>query len=146
MQIPTHGTTLSAPAHAHSPSVGLARTHVVVARIVLAGVFVQVFFAGLGIFTSVGFFPHVILGTLLVASSFSLPVIAGVGHLGQSQIRRSWLLAGLMILQGLLIDAGRLGLVYVSALHPVNALVVLFVTLSLADVTGFFARWGVMRS
>jgi hypothetical protein len=54
----------------------------------------------------------------------TLPVIAGVGHLGQSTIKRSWLLVGLMLLQGLLIDAGRFGLVYVSALHPVNALLV----------------------
>jgi hypothetical protein len=82
----------------------------------------------------------VILGTILVASSISLPILAGIGHLSRSAVRRSWLLVGLMILQGLLIDAGRLGLVYVSALHPVNAMLLLLMTLSLADVKGFFAR------
>jgi hypothetical protein len=82
----------------------------------------------------------VILGTLLVASSFSLPVLAGIGHLDHGTVKRSWLLLGLMILQGLLIDAGRLGLVYVSALHPVNALLLLLTTLNLADIKGIFTR------
>jgi hypothetical protein len=140
MHVTSQGTPVSAPAHAHARSIRLARAHVLVARVLLAGIFVQVFFAGLGVFTPVGFFPHVILGTILVASSLSLPILAGIGHLGHSTIRRSWLLAGLMILQGLLIDAGRLGLVYVSALHPVNALLVLLITLSLADVKGFFTQ------
>jgi hypothetical protein len=139
MQVPTHSTSIVAPALPHQRSARLARAHLIVARILLGGVFAQVFLAGLGVFTPVGFFPHVVLGTVLVASSFSLPVIAGVGHLGQGTIKRSWLLAGLMILQGVLIDAGRLGLVYVSALHPVNALLVLLTTLSLADIKGIFA-------
>jgi hypothetical protein len=141
MEVPTHGAEVSHAAHIHQPSARLARAHVIVARILLAGVFGQVFFAGLGVFTQVGFFPHAVLGTLLVAASFSLPVIAGIGRLGQSVIKRSWLLAGLMILQGLLIDAGRLGLVYVSALHPVNALLILLVTLSLADIKGVFTTF-----
>jgi hypothetical protein len=140
MQIPAQGATLSTTTRAHQRNARLAAAHVIVARIVLGGVFVQVFFAGLGVFTPVGFLPHAVLGTALVASSFSLPILAGIGHLDHGTIRRSWLLAGLMILQGLLIDAGRLGLVYVSALHPVNALLILLVTLSLADVKGFLAR------
>jgi hypothetical protein len=39
---------------------------------------------------------------------------------------------------GIEIDAGRLGLVYVS--HPVNALLLLLTTLSLADIKGIFTR------
>jgi hypothetical protein len=140
MQVPTSGTMTAAPAHTHHRSARLAHAHLIVARVVLVGIFGQFFFAGLGVFTPVGFFPHVVLGTLLVASSFSLPVIAGVGHLGQSTIKRSWLLVGLMLLQGLLIDAGRFGLVYVSALHPVNALLLLLTTLSMAGIKGIFAQ------
>jgi hypothetical protein len=140
MRVTSDGTKVTATPYTHPRSLRLARAHVLVARVLLVGIFVQVFFAGLGVFTPVGFFPHVILGTTLVALSFSLPILAGLGHLGQSTIKRSWLLAGLMILQGLLIDAGRLGLVYVSALHPVNALLLMLVTLSLADVKSVFAR------
>jgi hypothetical protein len=140
MQVTSKGTNISASAHTHPRSIRLVRAHVIVVRVLLVGIFVQVFFAGLGIFTPVGFFPHLILGTILVASSLSMPILAGIGHLGQSVIRRSWLLAGLMILQGLLIDAGRLGLVYVSALHPVNAMLLLLITLSLADIKGIFTR------
>ena len=139
MQVTSQGTDIPSTSRVH-PRIRLARAHVLVARLLLGGIFVQVFFAGLGIFTPVGFFPHVILGTVLVASSFSLPVLAGIGHLGHSTIKRSWLLLGLMILQGLLIDAGRLGLVYVSALHPVNALLLLLTTLTLADIKGIFTR------
>ena len=139
MQVTSQGTDIPSISRVH-PRIRLARAHVLVARLLLGGIFVQVFFAGLGIFTPVGFFPHVILGTVLVASSFSLPVLAGIGHLGHSTIKRSWLLLGLMILQGLLIDAGRLGLVYVSALHPVNALLLLLTTLTLADIKGIFTR------
>jgi hypothetical protein len=141
MDIPTQSAAPLHPSHTHQPSARLARAHVIVARILLVGVFGQVFFAGLGVFTPVGFFPHVILGTALVAASFSLPVIAGVGRLGQSAIKRSWLLAGLMILQGLLIDAGRFGAVYVAALHPVNALLILLVTVSLADIKSVFGAF-----
>jgi hypothetical protein len=41
---------------------------------------------------------------------------------------------------GLLIDARHLGVVYVSALHPVNALLLLLTTLSLADIKAIFTR------
>jgi hypothetical protein len=140
MQVTSQGTHVPTTAHVHPRSIRLARAHVIVARLLLVGIFVQVFFAGLGVFTPVGFLPHVILGTLLVASSFSMPILAGIGHLGHGTIKRSWLLLGLMILQGLLIDAGRLGLVYVSALHPVNALLLLLTTLSLADIKGILTR------
>jgi hypothetical protein len=140
MQVTSQGTDIPTTAHVHQRSIRLARAHVLVARLLLVGIFVQVFFAGIGVFTPVGFLPHAILGTALVASSFSLPILAGIGHLGHSTIKRSWLLLGLMILQGLLIDAGRLGLVYISALHPVNALLLLLTTLNLADIKAIFTR------
>lgn len=79
---------------------------------------------------------HVVLGTASGAASFSLAVVAGVGCLGQAVMKRSWPLVGLMTVHDLLIDAGRLGLAYVSALHPVNALLILLVTFSLSDIKG----------
>src|SRR5262249_46539270 len=91
---------------AHSGS-RAARAHRVMARVLLAGIAVQYFFAGLGVFGITSFLPHVIFGTLVVVASFALPIIAWRGHLHTTIQRRSWLLGGLMILQGGLIDLGR---------------------------------------
>jgi hypothetical protein len=109
----------------------LNRAHVILSRVVLGGIAVQVFFAGLGIFTAVGFVPHATLGATLILSSFSLPALAHAGHLGRVVVQRSWLLAGLMVVQGLLIDIGRVVHV-VAALHPVNAMALVLVTYLLA--------------
>lgn len=108
----------------------LARAHRRIARVLLGCLALQLFFAGLGVFGITSFLPHVILGSAIVAGSFALPLIAWRGHLATSVLRRSWVLAGLMILQGLLIDAGRIVPV-VSALHPVNAMLLVLVTFSL---------------
>lgn len=109
----------------------LDRIHRVVARVVLGGIALQVLFAGIAIFGVYSFLPHQIFAPILILGSFSLPVLAHVGHLDAWVIRRSWLLAGLMIVQGLLIDAGRL-VQAVSALHPVNAMLLVIVTYTLA--------------
>jgi hypothetical protein len=108
----------------------IVRTHRYIARALLGGIAVQYFFAGLGVFGITSFLPHVIFGTSLVIASIALPIVAWRGHLAQSVVRRSWLLAGLMILQGGLIDAGRV-IPLVSAFHPVNALLIALVTFTL---------------
>lgn len=108
-----------------------AQAHLIMARVVLGGIAVQVFFAGLGIFTSIGFLPHMIWGPLVILSSFSLPALAHAGPLDRAVIKRSWLLAGLMVVQGLLIDVGRVFPV-VAALHPVNAMALVLVAFLLA--------------
>jgi hypothetical protein len=110
---------------------GLARAHVIVARVLLVGIALQIFFAGIAIFGVYTFLPHMILGSLLIGASFSLPVLALTGHLGRSLVTRSWLLAGLMIVQGLLIDASHV-LPLFGAFHPVNAMLLVLVTYSLA--------------
>ncbi len=111
-----------------------ARAHRVIARVLLAGIAVQYFFAGLGVFGITSFLPHVIFGSLVVVASFALPIIAWRGHLAVTIVRRSWLLGGLMILQGGLIDLGRI-IPIVSAFHPVNALVIALVTFSMIGVS-----------
>jgi Family of unknown function (DUF6220) len=126
-----------------APAKDIAGTHVVslpanrtavvhryVARVLLCGIAVQFFLAGLGVFGITSFLPHVIFGSLVVVASFALPIIAWRGHLPKATRRRSWLLAGLMILQGGLIDAGRV-IPIVSAFHPVNAMIIALVTFSL---------------
>ncbi|HLJ82278.1 MAG TPA: DUF6220 domain-containing protein [Ktedonobacterales bacterium] len=108
-----------------------ALVHRLIARVLLGGLALQLFFAGLGVFSITTFLPHVILGTGIVLASFALPIVAWRGHLGSALLRRSWLLAGLMLLQGALIDAGRI-VPIISALHPVNAMLLVLVTYSLA--------------
>lgn len=123
---------------AHAGGVGderMARVHRRIARVLLGGLALQLFFAGLGVFGITSFLPHVILGTIVVLSSFALPIVAWRGHLSDSIRRRSWCLAGLMLLQGLLIDAGRV-VPIVSALHPVNAMLLVLVTYSLIEYNG----------
>jgi hypothetical protein len=117
----------------HAGSLPANRTvqiHRYVARLLMAGIAVQFFLAGLGVFGITSFLPHVIFGTLVVVASFALPLIAWRGHLPKATQRRSWILAGLMILQGGLIDAGRV-IPIISAFHPVNAMIIALVTFSL---------------
>jgi Family of unknown function (DUF6220) len=112
------------------PTHRIADVHRYIARVLLCGIAVQFFLAGLGVFGITSFLPHVIFGTLVVVASFALPIIAWRGHLPKATQRRSWILAGLMILQGGLIDAGRV-IPIVSAFHPVNAMIIALVTFSL---------------
>ncbi len=107
-----------------------ARIRRLLALVLLGGVTLQIFFAGLGVFRVSTFLPHMVLGSVVVLASFALPIIAWRAHLESSVARRSWLLAGLMILQGLLIDVGRL-VPTVAALHPVNAMLLVLLTYSL---------------
>jgi hypothetical protein len=100
----------------------------------LAALALQLFFAGLGVFGITTFLPHVILGTAIVLASAALPIVAWRGRLDPSVVRRSWGLVGLMLVQGLLIDVGRLVPV-VAAAHPVNAMLLVLVTYSLARRT-----------
>lgn len=136
---PMQAATAVAPATLQAPTAPSApartsrgeRAHIIISRLLLGGITLQIFFAGLGIFTTVGFLPHAILGAIVISSSLALPLIAWRGHLDRSIQRVSWLLVGLMFLQGLLIDAGRLAPA-ISALHPVNAMLLVLVTYHLA--------------
>ena len=107
-----------------------AEVYRLLARVLLGALAVQLFFAGLGVFNITSFLPHAILGTVIVLASFAMPVVAWRGHLGSAILRRSWLLVALMLVQGLLIDAGRL-VPIISALHPVNAMLLVLVTYGL---------------
>jgi hypothetical protein len=122
--------TVEARPRRSAPTSRIASAHRYIARVVLGSIAIQYFFAGLGVFGITSFLPHVIFGSSLVIASFALPIIAWRGHLATSTVRRSWLLAGLMILQGGLIDAGRV-IPLVSAFHPVNALLIALVTFTL---------------
>lgn len=107
-----------------------AKAHRLIARMLLGALAFQLFFAGLGVFQVYTFMPHAILGATIILTSFSLPIIAWRGRLERARVWRSWLLAGLMIVQGLLIDVGRI-VPLVAAFHPVNAMLLVLITFSL---------------
>ncbi len=89
--------------------------------IVLAGVVVQIVFAGAGVFGAAGFGMHAANGLFLGIASILLLVFAA---LGRHLIRPTAVLFGLMMVQGLLADA-RTVEPWISALHPLNAMAVL---------------------
>ncbi|MGE5334972.1 MAG: DUF6220 domain-containing protein [Nitrososphaerota archaeon] len=124
--LPQPAITLTSVTRGHA-----ARVYVVVARVLLVGVALQIFFAGLGIFTANGFLPHMILGPLVVLGSLALPLIAWRGHMETALAQRSWLIFALMIVQGLLIDVGRM-IPLVAAFHPVNAMLLVLLVASVA--------------
>lgn len=105
--------------------------HQVIARVMLAAIVIQVFFAGLGVFQVMNFMPHIVFGTAVVLAGLSLPIVAWRGHLGRVLVRSSLALTLLLILQGVLIDVGHLAPV-VAALHPVNAMIVTLLAYNLA--------------
>lgn len=110
-----------------------ARAHTLIARVLLGGVALQIFFAGLAIFGVSTFLPHMILGPVVILGSLALPLVAWRGHLGAALTHRSWLVFALMLVQGLLIDAGRL-IPFIAAFHPVNAMLLVLLLASMAHL------------
>jgi Family of unknown function (DUF6220) len=123
--VTTDATLVCRPVHRS------VQAHRLLARALLGGLALQLFFAGLGVFGIATFQVHMAWGSLLVLSSFALPIVAWRGHLRPAVLHRSWLLAGLMLVQVLLIEVGR-AVPIISALHPVNAMLLVLVTFSLA--------------
>lgn len=106
----------------------VARVHRGLAWVILTAVITQFFLAGLGIFGAAGFGAHMMTGNLIGVASLILVILALVGRLGGATIGRSALLLVLTIVQSLLPRGRSL----IAALHPVNALAILFVALLLA--------------
>jgi hypothetical protein len=107
------------------------------ALVLVAAVVVQFFFAGLGIFTPAGFDLHVDVGATIVF--FLALAMIVVGLLARLPRRLIWLTAAvpaLVIVQSLLLFpyhiSGTGWLRVISALHPVNALAILWVAVELA--------------
>ena len=95
--------------------------HLGLVTLFLAALVVQVFFAGAGAFGATSFAPHGILGTLLVLVSLVVLVLSA---LARSELRLSAALFGLTVLQMVLVWLGDVS-PWISALHPVNALLVI---------------------
>jgi Family of unknown function (DUF6220) len=103
------------------------RIHLVVAIAFVAGVVIQVFLAGLGVFDDPATFEtHASWGYLLEILPLVMLVLAAVGRLGRRQLIYAAALFGMFILQSVFV-AVRGDLPMVAALHPVNGFAILLV-------------------
>jgi hypothetical protein len=94
----------------------------------LLGVVVQFFLAGLTVFGGTSIESHRVLGFVLAAAALVLIILALAGRLPRKTVLLTILLLGLCILQSVLAN---IHIDEVSALHPVNALVIAFVAYGL---------------
>lgn len=105
----------------------IRRTHLVVAWAFVAGVVLQVFLAGLGVFDDPATFSvHATWGYTLEIFPLLLLALAAAGRLGRRQLIFPAALFGMFMLQSIFV-ALRADLPMVAALHPVNGFAILFV-------------------
>ena len=110
----------------------IRRAHLLVAWAFVAGVIIQVFLAGLGVFESADKFrTHAGWGYMLGLVPILLLLLAAAGGLGQRQVLYALGLFGMFILQSVLV-AMRSNAPVVAALHPVNGFAILFVSILMA--------------
>lgn len=119
--------------------VGIARVvHHVIAWLLVAGLVVQVFLAGLGVFAGASnFATHRDTGYMLEILPFLLAIAAAVGRLGWRQIVLAAVIFGLFLVQSILI-LFRDSIPAIAALHPVNGFVIVY--LAVAVARGAWAR------
>lgn len=120
--------------------------HLALAMLLVAGLFVQIFLAGLGVFKGpASFANHRDWGYLLELLPIMLSIVGLVARLG----RRPALLAagifGLFILQSVFV-AMRETTPEVAALHPVNGFVITFLAIVLARDAWLARRRGAVES
>lgn len=105
--------------------------------LVFAGLLVQFFLAGLGVFRAATFRSHRTLGDVLIYASVVLLLLAVAsllsGNLDRWKVGLTTLLVVLLFLQYLLAtDALQEGAPFISALHPLNGVLLVFVSYTLA--------------
>ena|SRR5438270_9397946 len=107
------------------------------AWVVFVGMVLQFFLAGVGVFRAGSFAPHRTLGDLLIYATIVLLIVA-VGSVVTGTLERwktglAGVLVVLMLLQYLLAsDFLQEGAPVISALHPVNGLLLVFISYTLA--------------
>jgi uncharacterized protein DUF6220 len=111
----------------------VARTiHLIVACLFVAALFVQVFLAGLGVFSpTAGFTTHAGVGYSLSLLPIVLVVVGLLGGLGRRLALLAVLEFALFILQSVFV-AMRTSAPEIAALHPVNGFVILLIALLIA--------------
>jgi hypothetical protein len=110
----------------------IRRAHLVVAWALVAGVVVQIFLAGLGVFDDPRTFQvHVTWGYTLEILPLVLLALAAAGRLGRRQMVYAAAIFGMFMLQSVFV-ALRADVPMVAALHPLNGFAILFVGIVLA--------------
>lgn len=110
----------------------IRRAHLVAAWAFVAGVVVQVFLAGLGVFDDPATFStHASWGYTLEILPLLLLGLAAVGRLGRRQLILPAAIFGMFMLQSIFV-ALRADLPMIAALHPVNGFAILFVGIAMA--------------
>jgi hypothetical protein len=101
--------------------------HLILAVGFVAGVVVQVFLAGLGVFDDPSTFAvHASWGYLLELVVLAMLVLAAVGRLGRRQVGYAAALFGMFMLQSVFVGL-RESYPAIAALHPVNGFAILLV-------------------
>jgi hypothetical protein len=123
--------------------VGAARVlHHVIAWALVAGVAVQIFLAGLGVFAGASnFATHRDFGYFLELLPILILVAAAGGRLGRRQIILPVVIFGLFILQSVFV-ALRDSTPAVAALHPVNGFIITYLAVQLAREAWARSRFG----
>ena len=118
----------------------LAAIYVIAASVLVVGLVLQVFLAGLGVFDDPAFFlTHRDTGYTLEAVAFFVIVFAAIARAGRAQIGIAALIFGLFLLQSVFV-ALRVSSPAVAALHPVNGFLILLLAIVLARRAWAFAR------
>ena len=103
-----------------------------VAWVLVAGLVVQVFLAGLGVFESLDrFVTHRYLGYTLELLPIVMVVVGLAGGVGRRSVGLAALIFGLFLIQSVLVGM-RTALPMVAALHPVNGFLILLLSISVA--------------
>ena len=104
----------------------------VVSVLLVAGLFVQVFLAGLGVFDSAArFATHRDFGYTLELLAMALIVVGLLGRLPRRQVGLSVVILLLFFLQSIFVVL-RSDQPTIAALHPVNGFVILLLSIALA--------------
>ncbi|HEY1293470.1 MAG TPA: DUF6220 domain-containing protein [Chloroflexota bacterium] len=111
-----------------------------VAWLVLGGLVVQFYLAGAALFGATTFQSHRTLGTALGAAVLLLLILSVMARPGRRVVGLAATLMALTVVQ-LLLPSLRTGLPWVAALHVVNAIALVAVTVSIARAP-LDARWG----
>ena len=94
------------------------------ARLMLAAVVVQFYFAGLAVFGVADFDAHAVTGWSLILASILLLFLSALGRTGKSTMLLSGVVLATIVAQPLLAILPRDTMPIIAALHPVNALAI----------------------